>query len=344
MLIGSTSMRQVLISVVIASAFIQISPALEAKPEDQKLLERLILDAQEENRSKITGGEMVYHITGKIGKQEPVVFDATVRWDKTKAFWTYKISGNTTPVTGKRSEPYPKNQAEYALRFKDKLYIYNAYTNCLHDISSGQMNRIPLSPYLDVFPETLGSNCCFPFHSTGRPWAEMTGSNYARLSYKSTVVFERTSKSLIRQTLTDPTGTVATTDFSMEYSGYPIRMEYISSKSKRQNSMCAFDWIKSNGATVLKKFKIVRGDDRLSEKDALEVYEFDARSFRNSNTEVPFDLNALKSLLPKNTTIVDHIQQKSYPLNPKEPASSRISDDALDRLGQEVKKEGFAKP
>ncbi len=323
-------------------------PSAGSADREQELLERLILDAQTENQGKVSGGVMSYRITSKSrleGKKEPYVVDATVRWDRRKAFWTFKVSDPSSVLTdGLHLDPVQECRTEYALRTGDKVYLYNAYLNTLHEIVADKLRYMTDNQILDVFPETLGSRCCFPSQTTGRPWSEMTGSNYARLFANSTLKLERVSKSVIRQTLTDPTGTIATTDFSLEFSGYPIRMDFQDGTSSSQNVISTFEWMNSGGATVLKKFRIVRGDISRGEANARECHEFEARSFKSSKSELTFDFNALKALLPKNTKVVDHLRQKSYQIDPKVPRDAGLTDDVLEKLGRDVKKEGFVKP
>jgi hypothetical protein len=313
--------------------------------ENQDLLARILLDAQVENRSKINGGEMSYRLSNKIGNSKAVVIDATVKWDKERAFWTYKLSDPSKTVTeGLHTSELKDSRNEYMLRVKDKLYSYNAYTNTLHEMEFDKIRRTILFSYFDVFPDSLGDHCCFPFQWNGRLWYEMTGSKYRSLFPDSKYELERTSKNIIQQKLSTTSGMVSKMNFSLDFSGYPLEIEYLDGENSSRHSLSKFEWMKTNGITVLKKFKIIRGDFRQGESAAKEVIEFEVRSFKTSKSNFSFDLTELKSLLPKNTVVVDQIRNKSYPLFSTAKKQSGITDDALDRLGEEVKKEGLLKP
>jgi hypothetical protein len=313
--------------------------------ENQDLLARILLDAQVENRSKINGGEMSYRLSNKIGNSKAVVIDATVKWDKERAFWTYKLSDPSKTVTeGLHTSELKDSRTEYMLRVKDKLYSYNAYTNTLHEMEFDKIRRTNLFSFFDVFPDSLGDHCCFPFQWNGRLWSEMTGSKYRSLFPDSKLELKRTSKNIIQQKLSTTSGMVSKMNFSLDFSGYPLEIEYLDGENSSRHSLSKFEWMKTNNITVLKKFKIIRGDFLIGESAAKELIEFETLSFKNSKSNFSFDLTGLKSLLPKNTVVVDQIRNKSYPLFSIAKKQSGITDDAIDRLGQEVKKEGFLKP
>ena len=332
----------------IQCTFIGITFLLQATvfaDENQDLTTQILVEAQEKNRSKITGGEMSYRLSNKTGNSKAVVIDATVRWDKERAFWTYKLSDPSKTVTeGLHTSELKDSRTEYMLRVKDKLYSYNAYTNTLHEMEFDKIQRTNLFSFFDVFPDSLGDHCCFPFQSTGRLWSEMTGSRYLKLFPDSTLNLERISDSIIRQKLSSSNGSVSTTILSMEFSGYPIEIEYLDGETSSRHSLSKFEWMKTNGITVLNKFKIIRGDFRQGESAAKELIEFEVRSFKASKSNISFDISGLKSMLPKNTVVVDQIRNKSHPLFPSAKKKSGITDDVLDQIGQEIKKEGFVKP
>lgn len=314
------------------------------KADDLKTFERLILDAQENNKSKFSGGTMKYKFTMTQMKRAPIVMMATTRWNKDQAFWSYQMS-DPAALLGSPLYQKPVEQApvEYLLKLNNLVYSYKATANVLMLREIKSRERVFASYYMfDVFPDTLGSKCCVPAHLTGRNWSELVGSNYAAMLPSAKITMERISSDVIRQTRKDDSGAIGTIDFSLSHAGLPVRMEFTDSNNPAQNGFNEFTWRKVADSFLLQQCKVIRGGTKDSEANAREVYEFIAESISLSNNPISMDFIALKSLLPKNTTFDDRVRNKVSKLDGK--SDKGISDKALDNLSDEVKSKGFIKP
>lgn len=321
--------------------------AIALTQNQEALLERIILDAQGENESKAPCGTMTYRIYRHVKEHEPVQFDATVRWDPDKAFSIFRLSDPSGLVGSvPRVAPIAEAVPEYMYQEKDKFYLYNHRSNTLFLSQLEYPQRSPSIYYLfDIYPRVVGSRCCLPNQSIGRKWSEMVGSAYARLSAESTLKLERLSDKIIRQTIEDRSGSTGTIDFSIEYSGYPVVMDYTDSNDPNLSKRSQYEWQKVGDVTVLRKCRIVIGDRRRPENEAQEIIEFETRSIALSKTRLAFDFNSLKALLPKNAKLMDRILKKSSRLNPSVPQDSNgVSDQILDDLSRELRNKGLLKP
>lgn len=313
--------------------------------DDLKAFEGILLDAQKANSSKIFGGTMKYKFTVVNQGSAPLVLDANVRWDQNNAFWTYKISDPDQIVAGSTGHKMPVDAApnEYKLKVKNQLYSYNAQSGQLHLNPFQYPDRLDSTYFMfDVFPESLGTRCCIPNHSTGRSWSDLVGSKYAGLFPNAKITMSRIPGDVLRQTRTDQSGATGIIDFSLAHSGLPVLIQWTDPNDANQNSLITFVWKKVGNVFVVEHYKSLQGDFRKKESDARKMIEFQADSITLSKSKMTMDFDGLKAILPKNTIFVDNIRQRRTPLHGKFDAS--ISEIKLNEYAEELEKKGFAAP
>ena len=313
--------------------------------QDQKLLENIIIDALEENRTKETGGEMRYRFTVTTKAFTPQILESTVRWNRDTAFWSYKLmSSIQKKMENKNPNSLEDLPVEYKLKLKDKLYTYNAKANQLHLNQLNYPDRLDSTYFMfDIFPESLGSRCCPPVHSNGKKWSDLVGSNYLRIVPMGNVTLERVSKDIIRQTRLDKTGGIGTIDFSLAHSGLPLRIEWRDRNDAESNSLFTYKWKKIANIYILEKCIILRGNHQKDGDNVRERIEFEAMSVNLSSGKTTMNFESLKELLPKNAIFLDHIRNRKIPLNANTNTSG-LTDVQLQELSKEIMNKGFAKP
>lgn len=312
--------------------------------DDIGTLSRILIDAQNENSTKSINGEMKYRIRHSVQKKSIIDIEATARWDRKKIFWTFRLSDPSNSISDKfHQKPVEEATNEYMFQTGERIYIFNAYSNTLHETKfEYPRNTSPHYYLFDVLPNTMGRRCCPPFQALGREWSDLVGTNYSRIFPKSKISMENIENTLIRQTRIDENGSKGIIDFSLNFSGYPVRMEFTDVTNKKANTKSIFTWQNQAGVTILKSCRILRGNNLEDESNAQEKFEFDVLSLVISKTNLDFDIQSLKRLLPKNAILVDHIKNKSTPINPTD--KKRISERVLNQLADQIKEEGLVKP
>lgn len=336
------SFRKVIVCLIILMATIFRHSSSAA--QGQKTLEKQILAAQEKNKTKFSSGEMKYRFTVINQNYTPKVLESTVKWYRDNAFWSFKMIDPLKKTSeNQKITPLTDIPEEYKLKLKDKLYTFNAKTNSLFLNRLVYPDRLDDTYFMfDVFPDSLGSRCCPPFHSNGRNWSELVGSNYQRLNPMSEISLEKASQDTIRQTRRDPSGGIGIIDFSLAHAGLPIRMEWMDANKPDSNSLNTYRWKKVGDIFVVEYHKFLRGDFRKSEADARENIEIEVDYMKLDGSVISISFGTLKAILPKDTILIDQIKNKTEPIfGTKIPTG--LSESQLEKLSKELKSKGFGK-
>lgn len=322
-----------------------IYPHQGATADDSTVLTNLLNDARIHNLSHFNQGRMLYSITHGTRGKRPVHIKATVTWTGNTAMWVYAISDPDKLVTGnsaygKAIEDCP---TEYMLMTNNQLFLYNGITNRLHIYRHNYPTDVVSHFYLfDVFPKTMWSTCCPPFQAIGRNWSDMIGKNYESLTPGSKVEMIRQGPDEIRQIKTESNGSITELTFSLKFSGNITNLKRLSKSRPDDSESASFEWQKlTRDVTALQGLTIVRGEPGQDGTKAKETFELKVEECSLSKpTEITFDV--LKSLLPRDTIVQNHIQNKSYLLFPE--SRPQPSEAYFTKAIEELKTKGFFGP